>query len=365
MKIAFIYLGRRGGGAALSYELAVHLARRIQMLAVISTYVENDRLWQASGLELCQTETYRNLVQAVWGWISPVKMRALAVQIRAWEPDVLLFPMFYTWNPLLQRLLPEIPSIVAVHDPTPHPGLVDRVYSWLENASLRRARRCLAFSRSECPALVQRGVTADKIDIIPLGEFSSYREAAILQLDQPRPKPPILLFFGRITAYKGLDVLLQAFQQIHQQQEARLVIAGDGDIRPYLPLLKGTPDVELINRWIADDEISALFQRASLVILPYTSASQSGVIPIAAAFRLPVIASRVGGIPEQIEDGKTGLLVEPGSVAQLATAMGRLLGNPELSYQLGHSLGEDYQKNRNWDQIAEAVRQVCEKALAG
>jgi glycosyltransferase involved in cell wall biosynthesis len=181
---------------------------------------------------------------------------------------------------------------------------------------------------------------------------------------KPAPsKPPTLLFFGRITAYKGLEVLLQAFQQVHQSHAAHLLIVGEGDIRPYQLILQQIPDIEVVNRWVAESEIPAFFQRATLVVLPYTSASQSGVLPVAANFGLPVIASRAGGIPEQILHGQTGLLTDPGSVAGLAQAIKQLLDDPILAQTLGENLRMEFQQHRNWAQITQKVYLACEKAV--
>jgi glycosyltransferase involved in cell wall biosynthesis len=360
MRIALIYLGRRGAGGPISFALATHLARQADVLAILSENAANLPDWQASGLELITVPTYLNMSQAVWSWVNQANFSRLAARIRAWKPDIQFYPMFYTWNPFLQWHLRDIPSLVAVHDPQPHPGLADRVFRIMEDRSIHQATRCLVFSQAMAPALQKRGVSPDKMDAIPLGELP-YSPSTIQT--RPATEAPTLLFFGRITVYKGLDVLLKAFLKLRQQNTIRLLIVGDGDIHPYLPLLRQAPEVELINRWIEENEIPAFFSQASMVVLPYTSASQSGVLPVAASFGLPVIATRVGGIPEQIDDGRTGLLVEPGSVEGLSSAIQRLLEHPELAYSLGENLRAEYRQHRNWDQIAAQIHRICEQAV--
>lgn len=359
MKIALIYLGRRGAGLPISLELARHLAKNDEVLAVLSDQAATAAGWAESGAKTLTTATYHNLSQAVWSWIDQRRIRRLATQIDAWKPEVLFFPMFYTWNPFLQARLRHIPSVIAVHDPRPHPGLSDRLFQWLEDRSIRQAARGLVFSRSLAPELARRGLSSERIDSISLGAFD-YQPGASSSNPQPKDSArPTLLFFGRITAYKGLEILLQAFQRL--RSPARLLIAGDGDLRPYRSLLSST-GVEVINRWIADEDIPAIFRQADVLILPYTSASQSGVIPIAATFGLPVIATRTGGIPEQIQDGRNGLLVEPGSVDQLAGAIELLLADPPSAQTLGKKLQEDFETQRSWQQIASQVRNSLEKA---
>ena len=364
MKIALIYLGRRGAGLPISRELARQLEKTDQVLAVLSQAAATGANWDELNAERITTSTYQNTLQAAWSWIEGSRIRNLAMQIAAWKPDVLLFPMFYTWNPFLQIRLRQVPSVVAVHDPQPHPGLSDRLFQWMENSSIRQATRCLVFSQSLVPALTKRGCPPDRIDTINLGVLS-YAGIPSQALEPPgreTPGIPTFLFFGRITAYKGLDILLAAFQQVRQRHPARLLVAGDGSLRPYRGLTAALAGVEVINRWIPDEEIPAIFQQADIVVLPYTSASQSGVIPIAAQYSLPVIATRTGGIPEQITDGESGLLVEAGSVEQLRGAMERLLVDPALGRQLGQQLQHDFQDKFSWQQTAAKVRACLAKA---
>ena len=362
MRIAIIYLGRRGSGGRISFEIARQLNEKSQLLAVVSQHAESRRLWESVPCERLEVDTYQNLPGAVTSWIARSKIRQLAGHIRGFKPDVLLFPMFYTWNPFLQRYLRDIPTVVAVHDPVPHPGLVDFFYRQMEDRSIRMAERCIYFSQSLKQALQQRKGSAEKLDHIPLGALV-FRKQDDTRVSQTPPRESVLLFFGRITRYKGLEDLLRAYRKIIENHRVRLVIAGEGDLRPYRELIKGLPDVDVVNRWINEDEAGTYFEQASMVVLPYTSASQSGVLTVAAGFGLPVIATRTGGLSEQIQDTVTGLLVEPGSVDQLVAAIEKLLDDPEWARQLGYSLRRDYAENRSWETISNRVHASLERAV--
>lgn len=362
MRIAMIYLGRRGSGGRISFELARQLHEKSHLLAVVSRQAESRRLWESVPCERLEVETYQNLFGAVTSWIIQSKLSQLAGQIRAFHPDVLLFPMFYTWNPFLQRYLQDIPTVVAVHDPVPHPGMVDFFYRQMEDRSIRMADRCIYFSRSLKQAIQQRKGSAEKLDYLPLGALV-LRKKDDTTVSQTLPREPVLLFFGRITRYKGLEVLLRAYRKIIEKRCVRLLIAGEGDLRPYRELLNGLPDVEVINRWINEDEAGTFFKQASMVVLPYTSASQSGVLTVAAGFGLPVVATHTGGLSEQIQDGVTGLLVEPGSVDQLVAAIEKLLDDPEGAGQFGHNLQRDFEENRSWEMISNKVYASLERAV--
>lgn len=363
MRLGLIYLGRRGAGAPISYELGTHLSHYAEVLAVLSVYVENLTLWQSSDLELIITPTYRSLTGAIWSWINQFKLMQLADIVRSWRPDILIFPMFYTWNPFLQWHMRDIPSVVAVHDPIPHPGLTGYSYKLLEDASIRQAERCLIFSKELAPELAQRGVDLERIEHIPLGEMSYYQRQVSQASPQKDDEVPKLLFFGRITAYKGLDVLLRAYKEIKKEHKCEMMIVGEGDLGSYKALLDDLPEVQIINHWVSEEEIAVIFNQSSILLLPYTSGSQSGVLPIAASFGLPVIATNVGGIPEQIDHESTGLLVKPGSVPELVDAIKRLIQNPDLARRLGENLQRDFRENKNWKTIAQLIIKVCEKAM--
>jgi glycosyltransferase involved in cell wall biosynthesis len=360
MRIALIYLGRRGSGGPISMNIASRLTKRAEVLVLLSELNKGLKTWENIGVELAVLPTYRGFLGAVWAWIDPRPVRLIASQIRTWKPDVLFFPMFYTWNPLLQQNLKGFHSIVAVHDPVPHPNLVGFVYRFLEDKSIRQATRVLLFSQIFVKELEKRGVRTEQIDVIPLGELN-YAKNQAKDWNSERSMP-CLLYFGRIEKYKGLEILLKSFQQVSCKTLVKLQIVGAGNLRPYWSLLKGLSNVEIINRWVEDSEIASFFERATVVVLPYTSASQSGVIQVAASYGLPVIATRVGGIPEQIEDGRTGLLVEPNSVEGLTEAILKLLRNIPLAEELGRNLELEFRKYRNWDLIAEKVFEICMKA---
>lgn len=364
LRIALIYLGRRGSGGPISLNIASHLSKWAEVLCVISTQNEGLNSWKEAGVSFVAFPTYRNFFQSVWGWIDQRSVRQIAAQIQAWKPDVLLFPMFYTWNPLLQRHLREYPAVVVVHDPVPHPDLTGSVYGFLENFSIRQASYCLVFSHVLVKPLLRRVKPGCKVRVIQHGELSySSPVPEVLYERQAESKDQVtLLFFGRITKYKGLDWLLRAYQELSAEFKLSLLIAGEGNLRPYRRLIKSLSNVRIINRWIGENEIAGFFRQADLLVLPYTSASQSGVIPIAANFGLPVISTRVGGIVEQIQDEKTGLLVEPKSTEALKAAIRRIVLEPEFRIMLGENLRKEFQEHRTWEKVTKQIYQVCAEA---
>lgn len=358
MKIALLYLGRRGAGGKISLELARALGPENPILAVLSNQTETLPEWRSLSLERLEVSTFDSAPRALFSLLFPQAIQRLAQQIARWQPDVLLFPMFHPWNALLQTFMSALPAVVLVHDPQPHPDLAGWFYEKLENASLRRASRCVVMSETLRPFAMQRGARA--VDTLPLGPLA-YPVPTI-----PPRLPQALFqffFFGRLVPYKGLEQLLAAYRQVRSAQPCALTLAGSGSLAPYRAALQGLPDVRLINRWIPESEIGSHFASADLVVLPYTSASQSGVIPIAAALALPVIATRVGGLPEQVQDGVSGWLVPPGDVDALAAAMRQALQNPALARQRGLALQARYNGEWNWQRSAQRLLRTLQQAL--
>jgi glycosyltransferase involved in cell wall biosynthesis len=147
--------------------------------------------------------------------------------------------------------------------------------------------------------------------------------------------------------------------------DVRIVIAGEGEPFDRYERMMVHRDRFLVhNHRIADEQVASLFQRASVVALPYVEASQSGVAAVACAFGKPVVATAVGGIPEMIEDGRTGYLVPPRDPARLAEAVVGLLKNPGLRREMGCRARDMANNDLSWPAIASQTLGVYEKALA-
>jgi glycosyltransferase involved in cell wall biosynthesis len=135
-----------------------------------------------------------------------------------------------------------------------------------------------------------------------------------------------ILFFGYVRPYKGVHNLLDAFAKVSSRLNATLVVVGEfyEPSRPYvehIERLRLGEKVRLVDRYVSDEEVGLYFSAADVAVLPYSSATQSGVVQVAFAFDTPVISTAVGGIPEVVKDGVNGLLVPPDDPDALAAAM--------------------------------------------
>lgn len=152
-----------------------------------------------------------------------------------------------------------------------------------------------------------------------------------------------ILFFGRIEKYKGLDRLLREYHLSKSKAIPPLVIAGAGDISDYEQLNNGK--IIYVNRYIADEEMNWLFANCRVVVLPYTSATQSGIIPIAYHYNKPVLISNLLGLVENVIEHKTGEVFRSDSEIM-----------KKIEYIIEHENEYDYiekyyNDNYNWNTI--------------
>jgi glycosyltransferase involved in cell wall biosynthesis len=155
------------------------------------------------------------------------------------------------------------------------------------------------------------------------GRFT--RETARERLGLPR-NGEVALFFGYVRHYKGLDVLLRAWKDVRAKRDVTLLVAGEfyEDAAPYRALAAaagGEPHVRLLERYLPDEDVEAAFKAADVVVLPYRSATQSGVTHVAYALGVPVITTDVGGLAETVKPGETGLVCAPENPAALASTV--------------------------------------------
>jgi glycosyltransferase involved in cell wall biosynthesis len=246
----------------------------------------------------------------------------------------------------------KAPLVLNVHDPQPHSGEADWHIPLARWLLYRRAARFVLYN-----AAMQRTFTARhhipmaRTRTIPLGVYS------VAAVDAPQSELKsepgrVVLFFGRISRYKGLDVLYEAAPLVAAQvPDVRFVIAGrpvPNYRLPTPPELPGDARIELIPEYIHNERAHKLFESARVVVCPYRDATQSGVILTSYAFRKPVVATRVGGLSEYVDDGTSGLLIPPGDPRALAAALVRVLTDSELQQRLSAGIDELSKGRLSW-----------------
>jgi glycosyltransferase involved in cell wall biosynthesis len=287
--------------------------------------------------------------------------------LRDFDPEILhvqeYHPAFIGWAMLSFRR--RIPVILTVHDHIQHSGGIPknawkwRVVQWFR---LKATRVIVHGSRAQAELHELDGRIAGRTDVIHHGILGR----TDIDDDFSACEPGTFLFFGRIQPYKGLRYLLDAGDALRARGHVfRVVVAGTGsDLEHYRDRIAATGWVELIDRYIPVAEVSGLFRRALGVILPYTDATQSGVSAMAFAFSRPVIATRVGDVPEVVIDGRTGLIAPPRDGKALADAMERLLVDRGLRDSLAAGAARFAKECLSWPRIAEATCDTYQRAVS-
>lgn len=255
-------------------------------------------------------------------------------EIEAFSPDVLHYQGFHLWFDLALAVWRRYPMVYTVHDFRAHPGdkLTQKTPFWLEMLARRSADEIIVHSQHVEELLAKELGGAKNIHRLPHIQIGNEPEPAKFEEDEN-----LILFFGRIWEYKGLEYLIRAEPLISARvPQVRILIAGQGeDLERYRRMMKNPEHFVVDNEYISEERTQEYFQRASVVVLPYIEASQSGVIPLAYSAGKPVVATEVGGLPEMVEDRRTGYLVPPRDEAQLADAVVRLLLDRKLRREMG------------------------------
>jgi glycosyltransferase involved in cell wall biosynthesis len=303
-------------------------------------------------------------VLAPWQW--PAAARAVA----AWRADTLVYkwwlPFFGpAYAPVLGAARRAGAAVVMIadnlvpHERRPFDSLFTR---WV----LARTDAFVVMSESVERDL-ERLVPGALSRRVPHPVYAQYASA----LGQSEAKArlgvsgDVLLFFGFVRRYKGLDVLLEAMPRILARRPATLVVAGEfyEPDAPYLERVRALglgERVRILDRYLPDEEVRTLFAAADVAVLPYRSATQSGVVPVAYAAGCPVITTRVGGLPEVVEEGASGHIVPPADPAALADAVLRFLAaGGRAAYAAGVArVAARY----TWEALAEAILDLGREA---
>jgi glycosyltransferase involved in cell wall biosynthesis len=220
---------------------------------------------------------------------------------------------------------------------------------------LERMDAVIALSEFGRERLASTGLGPDRIRVIPHGAFDyltrQSREAP-LPPELAAVSDPVILFFGLIRPYKGVDVLLEAFRSVAGAElwiVGRPLGVGLGALREAAAKAPGR--VRFIPRFVSDQELPAYFRRADLIALPHRDAEQSGVLFAALAFAKPIVLSDVGGFGEVAATG-AGSLVPPGDAEALAASLRRLLDDAAAREQLAAAAAAAAAGPYSWELVA-------------
>lgn len=348
------------------------LTRHADVAVIYSAFAENREKYANLDGRRLEVETFSGPIGVLLSFLAVRRFARISRFARLFRPDVIYYPGGHAWKPLLDLLLPRsAPTVHTVHDPNLHPGedsIASRLLSW---ANRRRADGYVLLSQPQRAEFVARhGLRSSQVAVIPHGVFDDYEPApgstsdltARLGIGASGPGP-FVLFVGRLRWYKGIDTLLEAYGMLTAEEAGPLVIAGSGELtdreKELLHALRGRP-VSFANTWLSDADMAALVSAARFVVLPYRSATQSGVIPLASAFGIPAIASATGGLVEQVVDGETGWLFPPGDATALHALLARAYATDEADYRRMSVRSRDHAAREwSWDVLSRRLLDFC------
>lgn len=298
--------------------------------------------------------------------INPLNYYKAARKILSYKPDLLLMKFFMPYFGLsvgtVARLLHRhgIKTISLLGNVIPHeerPGDI--------------ALSKFFFRQNDAFITLSKAMQSDLLALRPGARFLYHPHPIYSHFGTPTNKlearkrlniPPdrkVMIFFGFIRKYKGLDIALEAMQ--HLPEDYYLIVAGEvyGGFDEYQQIIDKynlAHRVQLHVRYVSDNEVPDLFCASDICVLPYRSATQSGVIPIAYHFEIPVVVTDVGGLREVVEPFNTGVVAPDTSPLAVATAVKECFYRNAL-----HNLSGNihlFKQKYSWDNLAETVLEM-------
>ena len=329
MRILVWQWGRRGAGPRYAVELAAGLrgVPGVEPLLSLSQQAEILSGPQAPHCDL-PVATYRGFKDLLLRLpLLPFQVGGLARRIAALRPDAAICAMPAPLDALMAAALrrAKVPYAVVVHDADLHPGDIHSLQMVLQRRLARRADAVVALSRHVADRLLEQDVARPGRLVLT--------ELPPLSYGAPPPPPRAhggrlrLLCFGRLLPYKGLDLLAETMAALGPRDDLELRVVGNGPESEVLAQLRALPGVTVENRWVPEEEVAGILAWSDALVLPYREASQSGVAATAIAARRFVVATRVGGITEQLEGSPLARLVPPDATA-LGAALVALAAEP-------------------------------------
>ncbi|MGN0190544.1 MAG: glycosyltransferase, partial [Candidatus Cryptobacteroides sp.] len=335
MKIAILscFYPYRGGISQFNACLFKELGKRHDVKAFNFTRQYPELLFPGKTQYVTGEDTAEKIPsEAVLDTANPISFIRTARRIDEWGPDVLIVRYWMSWfapslGYVCRRLRKKCRVVGILDNVVPHePRFFDTPFT---KYFLSGMDGCVTLCRSVADDLLR--LRKDKpYAVIQHPLYSHFGEKidrmeACRRLGIPDDKHNIL-FFGLIREYKGLDILLESFKSLGP--EYHLIIAGEpyGSFERYRSIMDGIPDAatritEKLD-YIPDSEVPLWFSAADVTVLPYRSATQSGISAVSYHFEVPMIVTEVGGLKETIGDSGTGIVTEECTPRAIAEAIG-------------------------------------------
>ena len=255
--------------------------------------------------------------------------------------------------------------VLTVHDPFPHTGEQSFRKELFRRLAMKTIPRFVLLNEKQMDDFIRiyklhpKQVFINRLGVYDcIHNFCNKSDAYINSENN-------ILFFGRISPYKGIEYLLDAMKIVHRNvPNAKLTIAGSGKIYFDISSVQNLSYLDIRNHYISMEELADLINHAAIVVCPYTDATQSGVVMTAYSLCKPVIATYVGGLIEMIDDDKSGILVPPKDIEALANAIIKILNDVPKQLKMKEYIRTQYfLGDKSWNSIAKKYISVYVQCL--
>jgi glycosyltransferase involved in cell wall biosynthesis len=333
-RVIFVYLGRRGFSRfALDVARAAIKDPAITPMMIVSRQNESHESFSALGPAVVSVDTFERSSGAIFNaWRIREIRSELRAAIEQFKPELIIELMPHVWSSFIfsPDLIRDTRYIPIIHDYQPHAGdYRSACIVWSLKRLLRRTDVAFTLSGAVAGRLEADSANSGR-KIVTLFHPDLDFGASRHRLPPPAGSAMRLLFFGRIMHYKGLPVFLDMVDELRLRGiSVEVGVIGEGNLGSSAPRLAAM-GAEVINRWLRENEIGDNLSRFHAVILSHIEASQSGIAAAALGAGMPVVATPVGGIIEQILNGETGLIAKRADAIALADAVSTMFSTPGL-----------------------------------
>lgn len=291
--------------------------------------------------------------------INPISFQKTVSVLKQYNPDVLITSY---WMPFFapsigwvcKQMKSSCYNLAICHNIVPHEKRLGD--EWLTKFYLNQQHGFAVMSE-----IVQK----DLLKFIPNAKYFLRPHPLYAQFGEPKnvnfksehdlkETDKVLLFFGFIRKYKGLDLLLKAMKFL--QEDYKLIIAGEvyGDFKEYEEIINEyhlKDRIIRITRYIPDNEVADIFSNSDVCVLPYRTATQSGIASIAKYYELPMVVTPVGELPNEVEPLNTGVVTKDVTPECIAESIQELFADyPQFKLNLNQ-----VKQDQNWDNFASEI----------
>ena len=331
-KVTLISLQKRGGGALDILGLSDGLCEnKFRHEVVISSYNEfSDRFNDNEYRKVVRVKTFSGGFAGLLWSIMCLRPVSFVSGVAKAKPQTVHVLNFHPWIRFLYLVRPFY-KFRIIYSPQDNPFDPKEknppLMNFLEKFFVKNADGVIAYSKSVGDGL--NGYISKQAAVMPLGIYPRVYGEFEKKFNSTGALD--MLFFGRVEAYKGVDVLIDSYRILKDKNEkVRLTIAGRGDLPVELARKAKELGIVLKNYWLSNEELGGLIRSADVIVAPYKEATQSAVVMTAISYLIPVIVTDVGSLPDYVTDGYNGYVVGPNDASAIARSVEKFVTNRDL-----------------------------------